>query len=399
MRRVLSAVLMIMLTIAICIPALAEEVIAKNGSSGDIVTEIQSDLKLLAFYSGGIDGKFASQTATAVRAFQESNHIKATGIVDTETYRLIKEAVQEEPGAATGAASGETSAETGYSFMGLPWETIETDYESFFSYLYDKSGLKMDELMVSAPILPPVVLEEGQNLTLADHEANITLLCDLPSYGTIGPGTIRGIEISVPFSSDFILYGDRAYDGIDNVEELYEYEENIYEDFEYLVRLPSLYTMTTALAYLEKTYQQPVSAYVQCPAFTTENGFEFEEVIYQTPVPITSDTLHAVRKLCYGRDMVSLYVIYGENLRLEYHFMWDEEGVSEEEAIRTALSIHFINPHNVYAAGAMPQEVLSSDLIFEEYEGDFQELPLPKSPVNYFDFEVIDLMERNQARK
>jgi hypothetical protein len=56
----------------------------KKGSKGVKVKEVQSALKITA------DGQYGEGTAKAVKNFQTKNNLKATGIVDEETYRQIK---------------------------------------------------------------------------------------------------------------------------------------------------------------------------------------------------------------------------------------------------------------------------------------------------------------------
>ena len=66
------------------VPAVKTWVALKKGSKGAKVKEIQTLLKITA------DGDFGDGTVKAVKAFQTSNKLKSTGIVDEETYRQIK---------------------------------------------------------------------------------------------------------------------------------------------------------------------------------------------------------------------------------------------------------------------------------------------------------------------
>ena len=56
----------------------------KVGSKGSLVKEIQAELGLKA------DGEFGPATQKAVKDFQTKEKLKATGVVDEETYRRIK---------------------------------------------------------------------------------------------------------------------------------------------------------------------------------------------------------------------------------------------------------------------------------------------------------------------
>ena len=56
----------------------------KNGSKGDLVKQIQKSLNLK------VDGHFGPGTEKAVKAFQLSKGLTATGIVDSNTFKAIK---------------------------------------------------------------------------------------------------------------------------------------------------------------------------------------------------------------------------------------------------------------------------------------------------------------------
>jgi hypothetical protein len=56
----------------------------KNGSKGDLVKEIQKNLKLK------IDGQFGPGTEKAVKLFQSSKGLNPTGVVDSATLKVIR---------------------------------------------------------------------------------------------------------------------------------------------------------------------------------------------------------------------------------------------------------------------------------------------------------------------
>jgi spore cortex-lytic enzyme len=66
-----------------------EQVLSKQGSTGDEVTKIQSKLKSLGFYTGEIDGKFGVNTSAAVRKFQQHHGLKADGVAGTQTLAAL----------------------------------------------------------------------------------------------------------------------------------------------------------------------------------------------------------------------------------------------------------------------------------------------------------------------
>jgi hypothetical protein len=66
----------------------------KLGSKGDEVRRIQEKLKALGIYKGPIDGDFGGGTETAVRKFQDTNHLTVDGAVGPLTWdALFKEAI------------------------------------------------------------------------------------------------------------------------------------------------------------------------------------------------------------------------------------------------------------------------------------------------------------------
>ena len=65
------------------------EPILRSGSRGQQVTDLQSRLKNLGYYSGEIDGQFGGGTREAVSAFQRQNGLYADGIVGAETRSLL----------------------------------------------------------------------------------------------------------------------------------------------------------------------------------------------------------------------------------------------------------------------------------------------------------------------
>jgi peptidoglycan hydrolase-like protein with peptidoglycan-binding domain len=58
----------------------------KSGSKGNEVTELQSTLKLLGFYSGMVDGVYGQTTINAVSSFQQAAGLAADGIAGPATW-------------------------------------------------------------------------------------------------------------------------------------------------------------------------------------------------------------------------------------------------------------------------------------------------------------------------
>ncbi|MDI6605350.1 MAG: LysM peptidoglycan-binding domain-containing protein [Thermoanaerobacteraceae bacterium] len=61
----------------------------KLGDTGPFVVNLQSRLKSLGFYKGTVDGIFGTKTEEAVKEYQKSRGLTATGIVDSNTWNAL----------------------------------------------------------------------------------------------------------------------------------------------------------------------------------------------------------------------------------------------------------------------------------------------------------------------
>ena len=61
----------------------------KLGSTGIYVTEVQTILTNLLYYTGPIDGVFGASTETAVKAFQVNNKLTPDGVVGRDTWSAL----------------------------------------------------------------------------------------------------------------------------------------------------------------------------------------------------------------------------------------------------------------------------------------------------------------------
>lgn len=61
----------------------------KKGSTGSVVTEIQTKLKAWGYYSGSVDGIYGSATETAVKYFQRKNSLTVDGIAGPATLKAL----------------------------------------------------------------------------------------------------------------------------------------------------------------------------------------------------------------------------------------------------------------------------------------------------------------------
>ena len=79
------------------------------GSTGTDVSDLQARLTELGYYTGAIDGRYASGTQTAVQEFQERNGLTADGIAGRQTQDLLYSG-SAPPTYVTVSASGDAAA-------------------------------------------------------------------------------------------------------------------------------------------------------------------------------------------------------------------------------------------------------------------------------------------------
>ena len=87
----------------------------QSGDSGSKVTQLQNALKLLGFYTGGVDGKFGSGTKKAVMQFQRVNGLTVDGLAGTQTQKLLYSQVDS---GVSGGSSSSGSSSSGSSSSG-----------------------------------------------------------------------------------------------------------------------------------------------------------------------------------------------------------------------------------------------------------------------------------------
>lgn len=61
----------------------------RRGSTGQLVTQVQTKLKRWGYYTGAVDGIFGKSTEAAVRAFQRKNGLTVDGIVGPRTAAAL----------------------------------------------------------------------------------------------------------------------------------------------------------------------------------------------------------------------------------------------------------------------------------------------------------------------
>lgn len=87
----------------------AEAVTYKKGSSGAVVSQIQTKLKNWGYYDGDVDGVYGSATERAVRAFQRKNGLTADGKAGAQTLEAL--GLPADSGGNSGDSGGMTGAQ------------------------------------------------------------------------------------------------------------------------------------------------------------------------------------------------------------------------------------------------------------------------------------------------
>ena len=83
------AVIFALNILAICLAQSADAVTYQKGSSGTVVSQIQTKLKNWGYYTGGVDGVYGSATEAAVKAFQRKNGLTVDGKAGPKTLQAM----------------------------------------------------------------------------------------------------------------------------------------------------------------------------------------------------------------------------------------------------------------------------------------------------------------------
>ena len=107
-KRKMCLALAIIFALSIASITLIERVEAasyKKGSTGSVVSQIQTTLKNQGFYSGSVDGVFGSATEKAVKSFQSSYGLTVDGKVGSATLKAM--GISAGSNSASGSSSGD----------------------------------------------------------------------------------------------------------------------------------------------------------------------------------------------------------------------------------------------------------------------------------------------------
>ena len=108
-RKKLCLALVVVFAVNILIISLVQYVDAasyKKGSTGSVVSQIQTLLKNQGFYSGAVDGVYGSATEEAVKKYQKRFGLKVDGIAGQQTLSYMGISAQ---GSASSSGSGDVA--------------------------------------------------------------------------------------------------------------------------------------------------------------------------------------------------------------------------------------------------------------------------------------------------
>lgn len=105
LRLVLAVLLSVSMVLVTLAPAV-EAASYKKGSSGAMVTQIQTKLKSWGYYTGSVDGVYGSGTERAVRAFQQKNGLTVDGKAGDQTLAAMGLSAGSGNSGGSGGASG-----------------------------------------------------------------------------------------------------------------------------------------------------------------------------------------------------------------------------------------------------------------------------------------------------
>lgn len=111
MRKSILFALVLTLMLSLAVPAkgaYAEQVLLKQGATGNNVLQLQAQLHKLGYYSGVVDGVFGPGTFSAVSNFQKERGLVVDGIAGQATVQALQRL-------SAIARSGDTSKETSMS--------------------------------------------------------------------------------------------------------------------------------------------------------------------------------------------------------------------------------------------------------------------------------------------
>ena len=106
----LAVLLSVSMVLVAIVPAV-EAASYKKGSSGAVVTQIQTKLKSWGYYTGTVDGIYGSGTERAVRAFQQKNGLTVDGKAGDQTLAAMGLSAGGSNSSNSGGSGGASSSQ------------------------------------------------------------------------------------------------------------------------------------------------------------------------------------------------------------------------------------------------------------------------------------------------
>lgn len=141
-RQLFYCGLLALLMIAVTLPAQASDYGSKDltlGSRGAAVSQLQTDLAGLGFYTRSIDGWFGPKTNEAVLSFQKSQRLKMDGVVGPITKKALNNSL-----AGVGSAGVESVKVSLASSATAPTKASITNYNNHEKPIVDAFRAKFD---------------------------------------------------------------------------------------------------------------------------------------------------------------------------------------------------------------------------------------------------------------
>lgn len=146
------------------------------GSTGIYVTELQTDLTNLLYYTGSINGNFDIDTQTAVKRFQTNNRLPPDGIVGRDTWSAL--ATLYTPLAICEGGNNGTNTQTYTVVAGDSLWSIAQRFKTTVDILKRLNNLMSNTILV------------GQTLLIPTSEGNVTPPADNHVYTVVAGDTL-----------------------------------------------------------------------------------------------------------------------------------------------------------------------------------------------------------------